>query len=406
MSELFFFLLLVFLPTQLGLHFWPSWALVLGRRIDYLSPTLYFTDIIVFFILFFWIVKLIQTKRNINFKFSPHTVFFIASLIFIFCNIFFAANRMVAVFAWMKILEFVALGIYIIKTKPKFSSLLFPLSVGVFYSSVIAITQFCLQHSIGGVFWFLGERTFSVMTPGIAQVPVCYFHQTNCPLLLRAYATFSHPNVLGGYLAVLLPLIIFNFQFSIFNKTKKLFIFNVITIILGIIALGLTFSRSAWVVFVIEIILALVVAKKKKFFIPAVIIGIGMFFIIGSTLHLSDESVIVREQLNAAAISMIRASPIIGSGAGNFLIQLPQYLVSRQIYFLQPVHTIYLLIFSETGIIGLAIFLWICWNALKQKTYRVSLAACLLLGFVDHYFLTLQQGQLLFTVILSLSLIQ
>src|SRR5260221_1150 len=42
-----FTLFIVLLPVQLGLHFWPDWALVSGIRVDYLAPVIYLTDLIV-----------------------------------------------------------------------------------------------------------------------------------------------------------------------------------------------------------------------------------------------------------------------------------------------------------------------------------------------------------------------
>ena len=395
MHQLFFYILLVLLPTQLGLHFWPGWALVLGRRIDYLSPTLYLTDIIIFLFLISWYVG---KRKKIHFPILQ-TILIIG---FIVTNIYFAANRRVAFFAWTKVLELVALGIYIVKTKPKFSSVVIPLSLGVFYSSVIAIIQFLLQHSVGGLLWFLGERTFSATTPGIAQIPLCFPNRFNCPLILRSYATFPHPNVLGGYLAVLLPVILQYSNTPIIKLSNAKKIFYITTIVLGMIALILTFSRSAWVVAALSIVYV-IFRKKKRMFFPAILSAILVIFFIGNTFGFQDESVVVRQQLNAAAISMFRASPIIGSGTGNFLVRLPDYLVSRTIYFLQPAHNIYLLALAETGIIGFAIFLWVLWKAVSNNKIIIPI---LLLGFVDHYFLTLQQGQLLFTIFLSLSLIQ
>ena len=100
--------------------------------------------------------------------------------------------------------------------------------------------------------------------------------------------------------------------------------------------------------------------------------------------------------------------PLIGVGLGNYLTELPNYLVSRQIYFLQPVHNIYLLILSETGVIGFSFFLFVLWNTLKNR-FRIihySLFIILFLGLVDHYPLTLQQGQLLFTLLLAMCVIQ
>lgn len=403
MSQLLFSLLLVFLPTQLGYHFWPDWAMVLGRRIDYLSPTLYATDILVVLLLVSWCI---EKKINIySFKNFPRSAGITLAYVFLFIllNIYFAANRAVAVFAWIKILEMAALGIYIVQTKPKLSHIIFPLSIGVLYSSGIAIIQFLLQRSIVGIFWILGERTFSATTPGIAQIPLCSPNQMNCPLMLRAYATFPHPNVLGGFLAVTLPLVIIQLH----NKKK---IFYITTIGLGIIALVFTFSRSAWIAAALSGI-SIIVRNRKRAVFPALLFAALIIFFIGNTFGFQDESVVIREQLNMAAISMFRAAPVIGNGLGNFLVQLPSHLVSRTIYFLQPVHNIYLLLLSETGILGLVLFLWIVWKAAKTAIYNfsyihISLFLLLLLGLVDHYPLTLQQGQLLFTVFLSLSLIQ
>jgi O-antigen ligase len=413
--KIFFYLLLVLLPTQLGLHFWPDWALVLGRRVDYLSPTLYGTDVLIILMLLFWLTEKVygdwcfvyREKKKFVFPHIPDTKTQILFL-FIFINIFFAANRMVALFAWIKILEMIALGFYIVKEKPKLPEIIFPLSVGVLYSSVIAITQFLLQHSIGGLFWFLGERTFSASTPGIARVDFPSFFK------LRAYATFPHPNVLGGFLAILLPLIIYQLSnLPIIQFKNKKQIFYIVTSLLGIIALILTFSRSAWIVFVLGIsyIACLparqVYRKKKKLFIPAFLSVLLIALVIGKTFGFQDESVVVREQLSVAALSMARASPVLGTGLGNYLVRLPDYLVSRQIYFLQPVHNIYLLLLSEVGIVGFGFFVLLLKKILSYRAYRISYVyAILLLGLVDHYFLTLQQGQLLLTIFLSLSLIQ
>ena len=420
----FFYLLLVLLPTQLGYHWWPSWALVLGRRIDYLSPTLYVTDILIFFVILFWVIDWISRSMNHELgimvktktrSFLIHYSLFILLLcLFTGINILFASNHMVALFAWIKIAELVGLGLYIIHTKPKFSSILFPLSIGVLYSSMIALAQFIFQHSIGGIFWFLGERTFTSQTPGIAQIPFCFPSRLNCPLLLRAYGTFSHPNVLGGFLAITLPLLLTQFL-------KKKNLFYIVTCVVGILALVLTFSRSAWIVALFG--MAYVIVREKKKFIVFTLLSAGIvLFYIGNTFRFQDESIVVRQQLNAAAVSMFFGSPVIGNGLGNFLVGLPAHLVSRQIYFLQPVHNIYLLLLSEIGIIGFGIFIYLIISCFKNYESGImnnrknlflssiiihySLFAILLLGLIDHYFLTLQQGQVLFTIFLSLSLLQ
>jgi O-antigen ligase len=375
MHQLFFTLLLIFLPTQLGYHFWPSWAMVLGRRVDFLSPTLYLTDIFIFLILIFWRPKKIFGQRPISLWLTIPAL--------AVTNILFAGNKLVSLYFWLKVVEYSFLGFYIIQTKPIFSKTILYLSIGIFYSSLIAIGQFLLQRSIGGPLWLLGERTFTNQTPGIAQFFVN-------GLRLRTYATFPHPNVLGGFLAVLLPLVIFHI------KDKKQ-IFYIVTTVLGIVALVLTFSRSAWIGLLLGIIL---LTRKKVFFIPLLAVSTIVIFFISKTFGIQDESVVVRQQLNTSAVAMFKESPVFGKGLGNFLVELPAHLPSRQIYFLQPVHNIYLLVLAETGLIGLAAFLWLLW---KRRSRWIIVV--LLLGFADHYFLTLQQGQLLLTILLSLTFV-
>src|SRR3989344_9415701 len=61
--SLFFYLLILFLPTQLGRHFWPNFSFVSGIRIDYLSPTLYATDIFILLIFVFWLFGVCHRER-------------------------------------------------------------------------------------------------------------------------------------------------------------------------------------------------------------------------------------------------------------------------------------------------------------------------------------------------------
>ena len=424
--RILFYILLVFLPTQTGYHFWPAWTMILGRRVDYLSPTLYGTDIIVCLLLLSWFVserKKVSMKnlfgriRNIS-----RPMFFIGVIFFVVLNIILATSPVVTVFKWIKILEFGALAWYVIKTKPKFSSVVPFFGIGVLYSSVIAITQFILQHSIGGLLWWLGERTFSNLTSGIAQINVCKPYTLICTLLLRAYGTFSHPNVLGGYIAISLPMmvsvLILHRQQQLPINKKILMAITWLAIILGTVALILTFSRSAWVIGILGLIGSLFIwGKKRLSVIRLAIIFIPIALIMATMINIQEESVMIRNELNLAALQQFLTSPFVGIGLGNFLVKLPEYLVSRQIYFLQPVHNIYLLILTETGIIGLGTFFFIIWHAVKnlsgtyhqnvqeKQIIKTSLFALLLLGLVDHYLLTIQQGQLLLTLLLAFSFI-
>jgi O-antigen ligase len=325
----------------------------------------------------------------------------------------------------MKVCEYTLFGLYIIQTKPSFSRSIWCLSFSIFYSSCIAIAQIYLQHSIGGLLWLLGERTFTISTPGIARIsilPFAFSHQTQ--EVLRPYATFPHPNVLGGFLAVSLPLLITYWKSSTLNMKKIIMAYVYTTVLLGYLTIILTFSRSAWLVGIIGLCCAYYTNMKYRIKKTSALVAVGVAIIAYifalpyfQTLTPNNESVYVRKELNTSALMMLHptsgslvSSQLFGVGLGNFLVELPHYYPRRDIFFLQPVHNIYLLLLSETGIVGLILFMFgIGYLFLKNKKgsqfslsiFHYSLFMILMLGIVDHYPITIQQGQLLFTILIS-----
>src|ERR1700690_3602089 len=126
----FFFLLILLLPTQLGYHFWPNWVLVLGRRVDYLSPTLYGTDILLVATIISWIFSSLQQKkieiRTFTAPFSKKTLRILSLAgVLLVVNILFSRSPINSVVAWVKVGELCCLGYYIIKTRPNNSTVMF-----------------------------------------------------------------------------------------------------------------------------------------------------------------------------------------------------------------------------------------------------------------------------------------
>ncbi|MFH1840745.1 MAG: hypothetical protein ABH807_01115, partial [Candidatus Shapirobacteria bacterium] len=91
--------------------------------------------------------------------------------------------------------------------------------------------------------------------------------------------------------------------------------------------------------------------------------------------------------------------PVFGVGMDNFLLRLPFT------GFIQPVHNIYLLVASETGLIIFIIFITFIIKtlirAIKNWSSVIALSVILFTGLFDHYWLTLQQNQLLFAIVLG-----
>jgi len=436
---MFFFLLILFLPTQFGKHFWPDFAYVLGQQVDYLAPTVYFSDILIvgFIILSF----LKDRMKNPELRMKGGKIIIVLLFLFLSIGIYFSASPFAGWYYLLKLFEFILLGFAMkheLTNRKHFGNqwkLLLPLSIGIIFESLLAIVQFLHQGSLGGMFYYLGERTFSGDTPGIANASL------NGILVLRPYATFPHPNVLAAYLLIGMTILIFNFQFSIFNQflmnqfnkylSGNFFLQMIIFIALiaGTIALFLTFSRVAiflWLIILSFLIGHALWSKIKHvvhptyylLFIPSVFLSmlILLFTFFPDlkyripTTGLSDESVSSRIELMQAAQQMVIKNPVFGVGFGNFLSTLPFYLIhSHFVQLLQPVHNIFYLIAAETGIPGLLFFLWFLGKTLfaSSKRYTLNAIRLVLLSFVvtlgmfDHYFLTLQQGQLLLTFVLS-----
>lgn len=407
MHRTLFYLLITLFPTQLGFHLWPQWAFVLGRRVDYLSPTLFLTDVILIFMLVAWMIELLMKRKQKIWAlhFNVSLIALAGMCVSAGINIVFSRQPMVSAYQWVRVFEYGLLGYYIVKTRPPAATTLFFLALSVIYSALMAIGQFILQRSIGGPLWLLGERSFTVDTPGIARAVIGGNER------LRSYATFPHPNVLGGFLAIVLPFLWH--RLSVAAKDRRLTHWCLGAFFVGVIALFLTFSRSAWVVFAISLGVWFMVSKKGNALGITAVAGILIFFLVFVIpIKPTDESVVVRTQLNAAAFHMWQSAPIFGVGLGNFLVALPSYLPSRTIYFLQPVHNVYLLWLSEIGIAGIASIaaIVIVWGRRQFFTGKrritpmhvVPILSVALLGVVDHYPATVQQGRLLMTLCVAL----
>ena len=400
--NLLLYISLLILPTQFGKHFWPDFALVLGRRIDYLSPTIYFVDL-------FIIVALLLGWKIANGKQKKVLIKLSLGVLFIsLVSLWVSSFKWSSLYLSWQLLRAVTFGWLIWISGLSLVQLILPLALSTCLISLLAISQFIAQRSLGSLFYFLGERQFDAQTPGIAQILV------NGRLLLRPYATLPHPNVLAGFLATLLPLFLFHFSAM---KNKIYYVVKLVTVGLLYIALFLSFSRIAWVAATMTTLAYLfhtIKNKSKLQLVGLTLISIVVIeeIVLGrfTSLVTTDiDSIQERQKLVQAAWAMFTFSPWVGQGWGSFLHLLPLY--SKPPYLIQPVHSIYLLTLVETGILGLVIFVAVGVASIRKafKTRMsglvLAIASLLFLGLFDHYLFTVVQGQLLLALICSLSLV-
>lgn len=411
--KLTFQLLILLLPTQLALHFWPNWAYVYGLRVDYLSPTLYLTDILMILLFVFWAIQqFLQRGNNKRHPKDKRTYLLIATLLVVFvgANTFFAKSPLVATYKWIKIVEFMLIGLFVARAKDfDFSSWIAkPLSFSLIAVSAIAFIQFNLQGTTGGFLYLLGERSFTAATPGIATFNL--FGRE----LLRPYSVFPHPNVMAGFLGVGFFLLLFGLK-----KKQKIPFYYKLSLIVTLLTLILSISQGAWISFVLAG-LVLIFSKGnanifKRLYVLTVVAIIATSLLLPTIsdklLSSRDYVEAVNHRLHLAKVSgsLIAESPIVGIGEGNYILGLiGSSDFPKLSWWLQPVHNIFLLTFSETGFIGLGAFVLLLLAVVnkiylkKESVLLTALMFVILTGFFDHYWITLQQTQTLFAILVGL----
>lgn len=421
LEEFIFLLILLLLPTQLGRHFWPNFSYISGVRVDYLSPTIYLTDVLIFVLLILVFIKsfknsfLKSLKKNRTL--AKHLLII---TFFIIINIIVSKNILPSLYGAIKLFEciFFALFTFFKIKKIKKETLLAVFSIGVIFESLLSVAQYIKQGSLGGIFYFFGERTFEGLTPGIANV------SASGELILRSYGTFSHPNVLAGFLLLILTFILFNLNFK-----KIITSLYLCAIILGTVALLFTFSRIAilfWTLSVFVYVFSKVPHKarlafggksdfKYKFTLLSLLALVALVsFLFYSPFYLRfiqssffEDAVVLREKLIISGFEQFLRNPIIGTGLNNYFLNV---VTRGNVFVFQPVHNIFLLVLIQTGIVGFCYFIWILYktfrSVVKEKSLYLKLIFfyIILIGLFDHYFLTLQQGQLLFAFFMGVFL--
>ncbi|MGA7193224.1 MAG: O-antigen ligase family protein [Anaerolineales bacterium] len=238
--------------------------------------------------------------------------------------------------------------------------------------------------------------------------------------VLRAYGTLPHPNILGGF-----ALVFMLGPTALFLRDKNPNLASPLLFGAGIVLLGITFSRSAWLGFAAS---ALILAWKSRYLerrrlMALLFIGIAVMvltllstraLVLGrvlpsSTSHLEDLSISTRLWLAQEALTMIYSHPLTGVGIGTYTIQLAQ--LASYGYIIEPVHNIILLAGSELGIPGLIIVIGIsvsiAYQIIKAKRLEEILISALLVGLgvialLDHYLWTLAPGRLILGLMLGI----
>lgn len=397
--------------------------------VEWTAVYLYITDILLVALLLFWMFRVFSKKGKVlsikYYGLKTADWFLIGFVIVAGLSIRNALDVQTTVFQWVKLMEGVALYFYIkdyALKRFKLSHAFEALVLGGAFQAVIAIVQFVTQGSLG--LKYLGESPLAPALSGIAAFYV------NGIKIMRAYGTTPHSNVLALYLFIALGAF---YSIAIYQKRDWWWhIFHAVILW----AFLLTFSRviiGLWLVtFIVRSILIRFYKPFHKEFwqdsemrqrslnIFWTTIAVGIIFVAvywpyvvnRSSIATTDEAVQLRILYNHESIAS--GHNVFGLGMGNFVpwLMTQNLHINREVY--QPVHNIYLLIYSETGIVGIALFilflsflLYDFYNRLGfKKLYHFSfgliIITILITGLFDHFLWTIQTGRLIFFLSLGL----
>lgn len=325
-----------------------------------------------------------------------------------FLSIFWAEDKILALFRYL-VLVIGILLFYIIKN----NKIIFIhrlgnfFLLGLFIPALLGVWQFFSQNTATSKYLGLAFHSSSLLGSSVIE--------TSSGRFLRAYGSFDHPNILGGLMALALIIIIYLSLKKEISKNQRLF--YLISFILFYLTLLLSFSRSAILAFFVSLFFILInawrgslVQKKIIYLFITLMICVSvvvimpnreLFFVrVNVNSRLEQKSLIERESYIRQAADIIIKNPIQGVGLGNYILAEKKTDNSRhELWYYQPVHNYWLLIWSEIGLFGLlGIFIfWFSIIKLSIKKYLWPLAITLfILSLFDHWFWTQPMGLMVF----------
>lgn len=387
-----------------------------GVKIEYWTLNFYGTEIllwliVVLFMVWYWRESKVYKVEKPKVHITKDRIFVFSVLLFIIyhlSSVFWATDKSLALQQSVHMMEAVLLFFILFLGPLKFREAVKYLLLGSLAPAVLGIGQFLLQTTFA--FKWLGLAQHVSSEPGTSVIV-----GEGVGRWLRAYGSFNHPNAFGGYIALVLVLSYITYHIShiTFECSKSRCYVLYVTCYVIMTALFFTFSRTAWIVMFISLLVYWFTSSGRKkiiiYHLSFIIILLAMFFplvqtrILGNSSH---EVVSVSERVSGygEALEIFKTSPWLGVGAGNYTTASYNLNPDLEPWQYQPVHNIGLLFLVELGIVGvllllLTIVLFVTYH-ISRITYKKELMVCYVLcvtGYVilaslDHYLYTSYVG--------------
>lgn len=395
-KNLFICLFVVFVVFPLKFLIFSPSVYQSGEFSPFLSHYLYAADLCFLLGLLFCGLDFLFNRNHQfelkNIKFD-RSLLFLSSLFVFFTSLslFFSINVDNSLFALLRVFEFFVLYLLLVFEIVSFRPIIFTFLGAVFASSLIGISQFILQHSLG--LKLLGESVISNSMVAVAKLDFFNFK------ILRAYGTFAHPNIFSAYLLISLVFVYGFCKNEIFSKK----LVNILALFALLLAFLLTFSKTTLLAFILLPFLIFNKKFSKK-------LRIVLFALLGLLLILalfSEVSSLERMRFLSISGNLFLNKPF-GVGIANFTDTMSQFSYYKLFpWNYQPVHNVFLLVLNEIGLSGLLtfvlIFVYGIYESLKAKESIVFalLFVLMIISIFDHYLFSLYQGQFLFWFVMA-----
>ncbi len=299
-------------------------------------------------------------------------------------------------------------------------------ALGVVYETGIAVAQFVAQHSLG--LYQLGELALDPSQDGTSIVRLGDLR------VLRAYGLTEHPNILGGFLAFGLVLLLgYYLSVSASDRSRRRYIW-LLPLAFGAVGLLLTFSRAAALGFLagaalLGLVLLAHAPARTRYLRDLVIAGAFVLAVLalpafaaqpllaqrtGQNASFDDNSgeqrsLAERGALLASTERIFFRNALFGVGNGTLPVAMAQEddQFDTQ-YAYQPGHLVLADVAAELGVLGGTLWVWLLvvpwlalafkWRTVVTSPWLLAAAAALLvitvIGFFDYYPWLLESGRL------------
>ncbi len=403
-----------------------------GAPLEYGTVSIYLTDVFLLGLLALFLIYYFSSGLKIkeNLK-LPLYWWILAGLdLVLFLSIFWSQDKILAVYNYLVFLLGVGLLFLIIKAKFNKLKFIYFFLVGLSLQALWGIFQFLNQYAPG--FKYLGLASHDPENLGVSVVETIGADGLG-RRWLRAYGGLDHPNILGAVLALglLLALILFiqkHFSGAKREGEQKYYLLEYLFLLILTGGLFFSFSRAAWLGFLAGLVvlgLGFLFQKKWRYlqilgkavgFLSILIIALSLTYPTIVKARLGGEGELEQRSNRERIASLKEAKEIIkdnwlfGVGAGNYTLALKEKEPGKPGWYYQPVHNTFLLLWAETGILGIflgiAFFLFLFIQSLREfsLTNLSLLVSLFVLMMFEHWWWSLHFGVLILGLLAGLML--